>query len=66
MSPDEADSWKEQLLVEIFHALSEHPPLQSMLVFKGARVLNELLKEAGRRSLDIPLCQGSCRCAKKS
>lgn len=53
MNPEDADTWKEALLVEIFHALSEHRPLRSMLVFKGARVLNELLHEVGRRSLDI-------------
>lgn len=53
MNPEEYDDWKEELLVEIFYGLSEHQPLQSMLVFKGARVLNELLHEVGRRSLDI-------------
>jgi len=53
MNPEDAESWREELLVEIFQALSEHEPLQSMLVFKGARVLNELLHDEGRRSLDI-------------
>ncbi len=53
MNPDEAENWKEELLIEIFLALSKHQPLQTMLVFKGARVLNELLQTVGRRSLDI-------------
>ena len=53
MTPEEVDDWKEEVLGEILQSLSGHPPLYSMLVFKGARVLNERLHEAGRRSLDI-------------
>ena len=53
MNPGDAEDWKEEVLKEIFQSLSGHPPLHSMLVFKGARVLNERLHEAGRRSLDI-------------
>ena len=53
MNPEDAELWKEEALIEIFQSLSEHPPLRPMLVFKGARVLNERLHEMGRRSLDI-------------
>ena len=53
MNPGDAEDWKEEALREIFQSLSGHPPLHSMLVFKGARVLNERLHEVGRRSLDI-------------
>lgn len=53
MHPQEAEDWKEEVLGEIFRSLAGHPPLRSMLVFKGARVLNERLHELGRRSLDI-------------
>ena len=53
MHPQEAEDWKEEVLGEVFRSLAGHPPLHSMLVFKGARVLNERLHELGRRSLDI-------------
>ena len=53
MHPQEAEDWKEEVLGEIFRSLAGHPPLHAMLVFKGARVLNERLHELGRRSLDI-------------
>ena len=53
MNHEDAQDWIEEILIEIFQSLSEHPPLHSMLVFKGARVLNEHLQEVGRRSLDI-------------
>lgn len=53
MRSDEAESWKVQLLDEIFLALSEHPPLRHILVFKGARILDVWLRGTRRRSLDI-------------
>ena len=53
MNPREAEDWKEEVLEEILQSLAGHGPLRSMLVFKGARVLNERLQELGRRSLDI-------------
>ena len=53
MNPRKAEDWKEEVLGEILQSLARHAPLCSMLVFKGARVLNERLKELGRRSLDI-------------
>ena len=53
MNPADADNWKEELLGEIFESLLGHAPLRPILVFKGARVLNERLWELGRRSLDI-------------
>lgn len=53
MNPREAEDWKEEVLGEILQSLAGHAPLRSMLVFKGARVLNERLQELGRRSLDI-------------
>ena len=53
MNPEDAENWKEEALIEVFRSLSAHPRIQSMLVFKGARVLQERLQELGRRSLDI-------------
>ena len=53
MNTADADDWKEEVLIEIFKALLDHKSLHSILVFKGARVLNERLQQIGRRSLDI-------------
>ena len=53
MNPLDAEDWKEEALGEILQSLAGHAPLRSMLVFKGARILNERLQELGRRSLDI-------------
>ncbi|MXY66430.1 MAG: nucleotidyl transferase AbiEii/AbiGii toxin family protein [Gammaproteobacteria bacterium] len=53
MNRADAEDWKEEVLLEIFESLLTHAPLQSVLVFKGAHVLNERLQEPGRRSLDI-------------
>ena len=53
MNPRDLDDWKEELLFEIFDSLLGHEPLRPVLVFKGARVLNERLGDLGRRSLDI-------------
>lgn len=53
MNRTDAVNWKEEVLIEIFESLLGHVPLQRVLVFKGARVLNERLQELGRRSLDI-------------
>ncbi len=48
-----AVDWKEEVQIEILESLLTHVPLQPVLVFKGAHVLNERLQEPGRRSLDI-------------
>lgn len=44
--------WKDELLGEILRAVSVHPPLKPVLIFKGARILNLHLGNL-RQSLDI-------------
>ena len=44
--------WKDELLGEILRAVSVHPPLKPVLIFKGARILNLHLGNH-RQSLDI-------------
>jgi len=53
LKAQEAETWKEALLEEIFIALSKSEKLRQVLIFKGARVLNKLLDTDSRRSLDI-------------
>lgn len=52
MNQSDAERWKCQVLDEIFVALAAAEPLDEVLVFKGARVLNVRLG-LGRQSLDL-------------
>lgn len=53
MNPKEQNRWKNELLELVLVAFAIHAPLRNMLVFKGARILNLLLGETLRESLDI-------------
>ncbi len=52
MNLNHRDHWVSEVLRTILRALIEYQPLQSFLVFKGARILNLYLGES-RQSLDI-------------
>ena len=52
MNRSDADRWKSDVLDEIFAALAADREIEECLVFKGARVLNTLLR-GGRQSLDL-------------
>ncbi len=47
-----SDKWKSNLLDIVFEAIAAHAPLRKILIFKGARVLNRLLK-THRQSFDL-------------
>lgn len=53
MNPEDAAQWQQEALDEVFRALAASADLRGSLVFKGARVLAQRLRVAGRRSLDI-------------
>ena len=52
MNESKANEWKSAVLDEIFAALAASNPLESALIFKGARIL-KLHLGSGRQSLDI-------------
>ena len=53
MNKNDAEQWKSQNLTWVLRAFAEHPALRSILVFKGARILNLRLNSEDRQSLDI-------------
>lgn len=53
MNQQEQGRWKNELLNHVLAALAAHEPLRSVLVFKGARILNLRLGEVLRQSLDV-------------
>ena len=53
MKEQEADSWKDNVLDEIFAAIAASELLTKALIFKGARVLARYLPEGARQSLDL-------------
>ena len=53
MKEQEADSWKDNVLDEIFAAIAANEILTKALIFKGARVLARYLPESARQSLDL-------------
>jgi hypothetical protein len=53
MNSDEQSRWKSEVLDVVFEALAASEALTSLLVYKGARVLNRRLRSSDRQSLDI-------------
>ena len=53
MNPEEHNRWKSEVLDIIFEAMAASEALTSLLVYKGARVLNRRLDTSDRQSLDI-------------
>jgi len=53
MKTDEVRAWQNAVLDEVFAAIASDAVLTSILIFKGARVLAQLLPDAARRSLDL-------------
>lgn len=53
MNSEEQSRWKSEALDTIFEALAASEALTSLLVYKGARVLNRRLHTSDRQSLDI-------------
>ena len=58
MNPDDARTWQNTVLDEVFLAIATDPDLTSILIFKGARVLARRVPEAARQSLDL---DANCR-----
>ncbi|MDD2707397.1 MAG: nucleotidyl transferase AbiEii/AbiGii toxin family protein [Verrucomicrobiae bacterium] len=52
MNQTDTDRWKSEVLNQVFQALISSPEINESLIFKGARILNLLLKDE-RQSLDI-------------
>lgn len=52
MQPGQFDAWKNDALNEVFVAIAASAALREILIFKGARVLNQRLKFE-RMSLDL-------------
>lgn len=52
MHPEQFDAWKNAALNEVFLAIAASAPLREILIFKGARVLNQRLNFE-RMSLDL-------------
>ncbi len=52
MNQTDTDRWKSEVLNRVFQALISSPEINESLIFKGARILNLLLKDE-RQSLDI-------------
>jgi hypothetical protein len=46
------DRWRDEVLEEVLRAMARYPELNKALIFKGARVLKQLLG-MGRSSLDV-------------
>jgi hypothetical protein len=53
MNPEEQSRWKSEVLDVVFEAMASSQALTSLLVYKGARVLNRRLRTSDRQSLDI-------------
>ena len=53
MNPEQADDWKDAVLNDVFEAIAASEALNSILIFKGARVLARYLPDTARQSLDI-------------
>jgi hypothetical protein len=53
MKPEEQARWKNEVLELVFEAMAASEMLTSLLIYKGARVLNRRLPESDRQSLDI-------------
>ena len=53
MNKTQQNEWKNRLLDEVLIAFAAHAGLRDVLIFKGARILNRLLGDAGRQSLDL-------------
>jgi hypothetical protein len=52
MRPEQFDDWKNAALNELFRAIAASPRLREILIFKGARILNQRLNFE-RMSLDL-------------
>lgn len=52
MKPSQFEEWKNEILREVFIATAASESLRAALIFKGARVLNELM-QVERVSLDL-------------
>lgn len=53
MNPEEQSRWRSEVLDVVFEAMAASEALTSLLVYKGARVLNLRLQSSDRQSLDI-------------
>jgi len=54
MNKTEQNQWKNEVLAFVLEAFARHEPLRSILVFKGARILNMRLGDATlRQSFDL-------------
>ena len=53
MNPSQQQQWRNAVLDEVLSAFAAYPELHDVLIFKGARILNLLLGNAGRQSLDL-------------
>lgn len=53
MNASQAALWKDELLNEVLLAVASSPDLRDCLIFKGARVLQILLNDQARQSLDL-------------
>jgi len=52
VNPEQFETWKNAALREVIRAIAASPQLRAILIFKGARVLNQWL-ETERVSLDL-------------
>ncbi len=53
MKPSDANNWQSAVLDEVFVALAGDTALTEVLIFKGARILAQIIPEAARQSLDL-------------
>lgn len=53
MNKESQNHWKNEVLEHILLALAAHSPLNEIIIFKGARILNLRLGNTSRQSLDI-------------
>jgi hypothetical protein len=55
MNIDEQAHWKNEALDQVFAALAARSTFTAYVIYKGARILNRLLRDESRQSLDIDM-----------